>query len=109
MPKYSGKIGIAVHELGNVPGVWEEKIVEKPIYKGDIKTVTRRWAPSTDQINDNVTFDTEISVVADQFLQQNFPAIRYITYKGNKWKVSSIRYEYPRLTLTLGGLYNVES
>lgn len=36
----------------------------------------------------------------------NFQNIRYITYLGANWKVTSIDVQYPRLVLSIGGVYN---
>ena len=48
----------------------------------------------------------EISIVADPFANENYFAIRFVEYMGAKWKVQSISVQFPRLNLSLGGLYN---
>lgn len=105
MAKFNGKIGYATLEETS-PGVWTETITERRYY-GDVKKNTRVLQTS-DQVNDNVGIANEISIVADPFAYQNFHSIRYVTYMGSLWKVKNIAVEYPRLLLTLGGLYNGE-
>lgn len=105
MTKWFGVIGYA-EAVEKTPGVWKEKIVERT-YFGDVTRNTRRLQ-TTDQVNDNVDISNEISVLADPYAYQNFHAIRYAEFMGMKWKVSSVDVQFPRLNLSLGGVYNGE-
>lgn len=100
--KWAGKIGYAETVEAN-PGVWAETIVERTYY-GDLTRNMRRLENSQN-VNDNVTVANEISIVADPYALENFHAMRYVTFLGTKWKVSSVDVMYPRLRLTLGGIY----
>lgn len=102
MAKWFGKIGYAETEEIS-PGVWEEQIVEREYY-GDLVRNTRRLQ-TADKINDDIIVSNELSIVSDPYANQNFHAIRYVEFMGSKWKVSSVEVSYPRLILTLGGLY----
>ena len=103
MAKYFGKIGYGVTEETR-PGVWEEKITEREYY-GDIIKNYRRL-DSAQQVNDNINISNEFSIVADPFAYENFHSMRYLEYMGSKWKITGVHAEYPRLTLSVGGLYN---
>lgn len=103
MSKWFGKIGYAVTEE-TTPGVWVEQITERTYY-GDIIRNTRRLQTS-DKLNDDINVSNEISIVADPFARDNFHAMRYIEFMGTRWKVSSVEVQYPRLILSLGGVYN---
>lgn len=105
MAKFYGKIGYGVTEETS-PGVWEEFITEKSYY-GEVIRNTRKLQ-SLDKVNDDVNISNEISIVADPFAYKNFHSIRYVEYMGAKWKVTTVDVQYPRLVLSLGGLYNVE-
>ena len=105
MAKFYGAIGYAVTEETK-PGVWTEKIIEH-VYYGDLTRNTRRLQ-SADQLNDNIDVANEISIVADPFANENFHSMRYVEFMGAKWKVTSVEVQYPRLILTLGGVYNGE-
>ena len=48
----------------------------------------------------------EISLVADPYARENFHMIRYACFMGTRWEVTSVEVQYPRLVLTLGGVYN---
>ena len=87
------------------PGVWEEKTVEKE-YRGDLIKVYRKTQTSADSVNDNLILSTEITIVADPYANQNMYAMRYVVFGGTKWKVTSVGVEYPRLRLSIGGVYN---
>lgn len=103
MAKWYGKIGYNV-TVETEPGVWQEQITKREYY-GDLIRNTRKLQTSS-SINDDVNIANEISIVADPFANQNFHAIRYIEYMGTKWKVTSVEVQYPRLILTIGGVYN---
>lgn len=105
MAKWSGKVGFET-TLETEPGIWKEKIIEKPYY-GDVIRNARRLE-SSGVINDGVNISNEISFVADPYARENFHAIRYIEFMGTKWKVSNIDVQYPRLVLSIGGIYNGE-
>ena len=105
MAKYCGSIGYAVM-VETSPGVYEEQIIARRYY-GDLIRNTRRLQ-TTDQLNDNINVANEISIVADPFAVQNFHAMRYAELMGTNWKVTNVEVRFPRLVLTLGGLYNGE-
>lgn len=103
MNKFYGKIGYAISEE-TVPGVWVERIVERSYYGDVIRNIRR--LQSSENLNDDINISNEISIVADAFANQNFHSMRYVEYMGTKWKVSSIEVKYPRLILSMGGVYN---
>lgn len=103
MGKWFGKIGYAVTEE-KTPGVYAEQITERNYY-GDIRRNTRRLQTS-DKLNDDINVANEISIVADPFARENFHAMRYAEFMGARWKISSVEVQYPRLLLSLGGVYN---
>ena len=103
MAKFFGKIGYA-ETVETTPGVWEEKIAERE-YFGDLIRNTRSLQ-SGEQLNDNINISNEISIVADPFAYENFHSMRYVEFMNAKWKISSVEVQYPRLVLSVGGLYN---
>ena len=103
MAKFFGKIGYA-ETVETTPGVWEEKITERE-YFGDLIRNTRSLQ-SGEQLNDNINISNEISIVADPFAYENFHSMRYVEFMNAKWKISSVDVQYPRLVLSVGGLYN---
>lgn len=102
MAKFFGTIGF-VKTVESAPGVWEEQVVERNYY-GNV--VSRQRSLATSGINDNINISDEISIVADPFAKENYFAIRFVEYMGTKWRVASISVQYPRINLSLGGLYN---
>ena len=103
MAKYFGKIGYA-EQVETAPGVWEEQITERQYY-GDVVRNIRKLEYSGD-INDNINVSMEISIVADPYAIQNFHAMRYVEFMGSLWKITSVEVNYPRLILSIGGVYN---
>lgn len=103
MPKFYGPIGYAEDKEVR-PGVFEEKITER-MYSGDVLRNTRRLQ-SSDQVNDNINVSNEISILADPFANGNFHAMRYVGFMGTRWKITNVEVQYPRLILTIGGVYN---
>lgn len=105
MPKFYGAVGYA-KTVETSPGVSVEKITERNYY-GDVIRNTRRLQ-SADKVNDDINISNEISIVADPYANDHFYAIRYVVFQGAKWKVLNVDVQYPRLILSLGGLYNVQ-
>ena len=103
MAKFFGSIGFA-ESVETSPGVWDEAITERTYY-GDLSRNVRRLQ-SGDKVNDDVNVSNEISIVADPFANQNFHSMRYVEFMGAKWKINNVEVQYPRLILTIGGLYN---
>ena len=87
-----------------VPGVWVDTVIEKEAY-GDILKNSRQM-DSSDKVNSDISINNRISIVADPYIQENFQFIKYVKFLGISWRVSSVEVEYPRLILTLGGVYN---
>lgn len=103
MAKFYGVIGYAVTKE-TAPGVWTEEITEQSYY-GDLTRNMRRLQDSGD-LNDDINVANEISIVADPYANANFHSMRYVVFMGAKWKISKVEVQYPRLILTLGGVYN---
>lgn len=104
MAKWCGKIGYAV-TAETEPGIWEEILTERE-YFGELVRNTKRVLQSSDTVNDNVNIVNGISIISDPFANDNFCNIRYAEFMGTKWKVTDVEVQYPRLILTLGGVYN---
>lgn len=105
MAKWYGAIGF-VDTVETEPGLWEEKIVEH-FYYGDIIRNIRKLQQSGG-VNDDVNVSNEISIIADLYANQNFYSMRYVEFSGARWKVANVEVQYPRLLLTIGGIYNGE-
>jgi hypothetical protein len=103
MAKFCGVIGYAVTKETE-PGIWEEQIVEVE-YFGDVIRNSRRFIGSA-KVNDDINISNQISIIADPFANNNFHAMKYVVFMGAKWKISEVTVQYPRLVLTIGGLYN---
>ncbi len=103
MAKFYGEIGFAISKE-TAPGVCTDTI-ERRFYYGEVISRRIRTTNGT-SINDNVNVSDEISIVSDPFANEHYFAIKYVTYMGVKWKVENISVKFPRLVLSLGGMYN---
>lgn len=101
--KFHGKVGYAVLNE-TTPGVWTETITEK-IYFGEVTRNSRRMETS-EHLNDNLTINNAIEIMADAYAYEHFYAIRWVEWMGVKWKVNYAEVKRPRISLTLGGVYN---
>mgnify|MGYP003298388758 CR=1 FL=1 len=102
MAKWFGTVGFA-ESVETAPGVWEEQITKRNYY-GELTRNTRRLQ-STEHLNDDITVSNEISFIADPYAKNHFHTIRYAEFSGIAWKVTNVQEQFPRLVLTLGGLY----
>ena len=105
MAKFYGIIGYA-ETVETDPGVWEEKIVER-MYFGDLLSNFRNLQNSG-EVNDDVNIANKISIVSDPYANENFHSMRYVEFLDTRWKITNVEVLYPRLILTLGGMYNGE-
>lgn len=105
MAKWYGKVGY-ITTVETEPGVWDSNSVEKP-YSGDLLKNISKWS-TTSKVNDDLNVANQISIVADPFAFQNFSSIKYVEFMGVFWDVTSVEVLYPRLILTVGGVYNGE-
>lgn len=107
MAKFYGPIGYAVTTEIR-PGVWKDQITERN-YAGDVMRNSSRWSVSSDRTNDDLNISNQISIIADPFAYENFHAMKYIGYMGANWKITNVEVQYPRLILTVGGVFNGET
>ena len=103
MAKFYGVIGFAKTERTS-PGVWEQVITEKNYFGELVRNV--RNLQTNSEIHDNINIANEISILSDPYANENFHSMLYIVYMGNKWKIIKVEVQYPRLILTIGGVYN---
>lgn len=106
MAKFYGAIGYIVTEETALD-VHTEIPVER-LYKGDLIKNYRRTENGIG-INPDVTISNQISIVADPYARNHIHDMRYVKWMGAAWTVSSVDVQYPRLILSLGGLYKGET
>lgn len=107
MSKWYGKIGYE-ETSETTPGVWTSGTTEKE-YIGDIYKLSSRWQErenSSEDVNDDINISNRISIIADPYAFKNFSKMRYIEFMGTFWKIESVEVNFPRLTISLGGVWN---
>lgn len=104
MSKWCGKIGFTY--TGEVePGVWVEDEIAERTYFGDV--MSNRWKrQSSGEVIDDITISNQISIVADPYVRDHVSAMTWIEFSGEKWKVTDVEVQFPRLIINLGGVYN---
>lgn len=103
MAKFFGKVGFEVLKETK-PSTWTPRIIERE-YVGDVIKNFRRMEAG-DGVNENISLSNEISIVADPYAINHIHDLRYVHYLGGNWKVTGVDVEYPRLKLSIGGVYN---
>lgn len=103
MARFCGIIGFEIPKEVR-PGVWSSDTQERKYY-GDITRDTKKWENGSD-VNDDLNISNLFSIVADSFFNENLGYMKYLKYMGSLWKIKSVEVRYPRIILTVGGLYN---
>lgn len=103
MAKFYGEIGFG-QNIETKPGVWQDVIVERT-YVGDVVRNSRQVREG-EKVNNDLSVQNSISIVADAYAYEHFFAMRYIKWAGAYWTVSDVEVQSPRLNLRLGGVYN---
>ena len=104
MAKWYGKVGYS-ETVETSPGVWVPQDTVREYY-GDVIRSTTRWSVNSNSTNDDLTVNSQISIVADPFANNKFHSMKWIEFMGARWKVTSVEPQPPRLLLTLGGVWN---
>lgn len=102
--------GIAGFELDQVeredmPSVYESKVVQKK-FRGELISQSWRNQNSDKSTNDDLLNNNRISLVINKFFMSNIANLKYVEYNGVKWKVVTFDIKFPRIHITLGGVYN---
>lgn len=104
MAKWHGKIGYSIPTQSS-PGVWKNQDDVKS-YSGDVSRIWSQWSANPESTNDELSLNHQVSIVADPFAYQNFHSMKWIEFMGTKWKITKVEVQYPRLLLTIGGVWN---
>lgn len=105
MAKFFGRVGYG--ETVETPadsGVYVDTIVEYSYY-GNVIRNTRELREGSN-LNKDLSVQNSISIVADEYANEHFFAIRYVEWAGTLWTVSHVEVQRPRLLLRLGEVYN---
>jgi hypothetical protein len=103
MARFHGKVGYGTSTEG-ASGVWEDTIEEREYY-GDVVRNTRTLSEG-ENLNKDLSVQNSISIVADAYANEHFFAIRYVEWAGERWTVSDVEVQRPRLILRLGEVYD---
>ena len=103
MAKFYGPIGYAETVEVN-PGVYIDRIVERNYY-GELVRNSSRWTASSESTNDNLNISNQVSIISDPYAVNNFHSMKYVEFMGTKWKITNVEVQYPRLLLTVGGVF----
>ena len=103
MTRFYGPVGYG-ETVETAPGVWEDQIIEA-LYFGDVVRNTRQLREG-EFLNNDLSVNNSISIVADAYANEHFFAIRYVKWAGTRWSITEVEVQSPRLILRLGGVYN---
>ena len=105
--KWHGLIGFETQvEVSPGPGkatVWKPQIVTHHYY-GDVLQINKRYDNGS-KINDDITIRNQFSIISDPYANDNFMNMKWIEWRGKKWKVTDVSVDVPRLTVSIGGMY----
>jgi len=101
--KFYGSVGFV--EVGEKRAGVKTLIPTERKYSGDVLKRSIRYQ-SAESVNDNIGVQQQISIVADPYARNHVGSMRYVKWMGTAWKITDVSVQYPRLILTLGGVYN---
>lgn len=105
MTRFSGVIGYR-ETMEDPPdsGDFKAVITELP-YFGEVIRDTRQDLGGGD-IHSGISISNRISVHADEKALASYHDIVYVKWNGVAWRVPEVLFEYPRLILSPGEVYN---
>lgn len=101
--KFYGPVGFS-ETVEKRRGVKTQEPVEYN-YSGDVLKRSAHYQ-NGESVNDNINVPHQISILADPYARKHFYTIKYVKWMGAAWKVTDVSVQYPRLVLTLGGVYH---
>lgn len=105
MARFFGEVGYGESvETPSDSGVWVDVISEVQ-YFGDVIRNTRKLE-SGESLNDDITVNNSISIIADEYAIKHFFRIKYVRWAGVLWTITNVEVKSPRLILSLGSVYN---
>ena len=105
MARFHGYVGY-VGTKETAPGVHMPDIVEREC-SGDILQYGNKVQPGL-STNDDPVITNRVSFIADPYAREHSDTIKYVVWMGTLWNVTAVSVEFPRLILTLGGVYTGE-
>jgi hypothetical protein len=103
MAKFHGRVGFG-DTVEVRPGVHSDEIVEH-LYYGEI-VQNRRTLRQEEGLNKDLSISNSISIVANAYAHEHIFAIKYVEWAGERWTVTDVEVQSPRLILQLGEVYN---
>lgn len=104
--RFAGEIGFSESvDRGDDTGVTINKIYRRPYY-GDVLKNYRSWKENQFSTIGDITINNQISLVGDPFLFEHLQFMKFVIWMGRPWSVTSVDVEYPRLIISIGGVYN---
>lgn len=103
MARFYGRIGF-VDTYESSPGIWSERTITRS-YIGDVLTNRRRFT-NGESINDDLVLVNYISILGDKFMLENYQVMRWVEFNGDKWAITAVELEYPRVKINFGGKWN---
>ena len=107
MARFYGAIGFTMGSPETRPGVYKELITVRNYY-GDVMKRRLSWEKG-ESVNDNIKIGNQFSILADEYAEKHIYAMKWIEWKGAKWKITSAEIERPRMILTIGDIYTENS
>lgn len=104
MARFHGNVGFSIHKDDQETGIAGDQVIERPYY-GTVTENSRRWQGS-DTTVDDLIMGNQIVITGNDYAFRHQSAISYVTLMGVRWKVTGMRVNPPKITLTLGGVYN---
>lgn len=105
MAKTSIVLGFSEGSVETSPGVYETMPVEIA-HRADVLVYNKNYDLG-EEVNDEMRLKNRYSIVMKD-TTLNYEDIKYVIVKEKRWRVSGVEFLYPRLILTLGGLYHAE-
>lgn len=105
--RVSSLLGVSMGQVEDPqhPGVFSDSMKEIPV-TGLLLREGQYPNRSVEGTVTNVALQNRISIIMDSRIEKHIFNIRWATFEGVKFAVTSIEVKRPRIVLTLGGVYN---
>lgn len=82
--------------------------IEEHKFAADITRLNNNVIANSKSTNDDLKLDMAFQIHLNKFTYSNFQWIKYVEFNGQKWKITNVQVQRPRLILQAGGVWNGE-
>lgn len=101
--RFYGAVGYGV-EVETRPGL-PETVIKEVMARGDVDRLAISLEDDA-KVNPDIRTTHALRLMLSPDLREHFATLKYVTWQGVRWSISTVEAIPPRILVRLGGVYN---